>query len=55
MVGKRHGLVMCEIIDADENGNSPYAEYFDSNSPSLLDVIVEKDDKVLCLCTYHCV
>lgn len=54
-MGKRHGLVMCEIIDADENGIPPNDHNFDRNSPSLLDVIVEKDDKVLCLCTYHCV
>lgn len=47
MLGKR--CVNCEIIEADGRGNSPDEDGFDESSRSLLDVIVEKNDKV-CKC-----
>ena len=47
VVGKsRHGQVICEILDADKNGIPPDHEDFKENSQSLLDVIVENNDKV---------
>ena len=38
--------VNCEIIEADMNGTPPDEDDFDGSSQSLLDVIVEKNDKV---------
>ena len=49
VLGKRRGRVNCEIIEADMKGASPDEDDFDENSPSLLDVIVEQNDKVLIL------
>ena len=49
VLGKRRGRVNCEIIEADMKGASPDQDDFDENSPSLLDVIVEQNDKVLIL------
>ena len=46
MVGNRRGQVFCEVIDTDMNGVPPSNSDFDESSPSLLDVIVETDDKV---------
>ena len=43
VLGKR--CVNCEIIEADGRGNAP-DDNFDESSRSLLDVIVEKNDKV---------
>ena len=44
VLGKRR--VNCEIIEADGKGNPPDEDDFDGSSQSLLDVIVEKSDKV---------
>ena len=44
VLGKRR--VNCEIIEADVEGIPPDEDDFDENSPSLLDVIVEQNDKV---------
>ena len=44
VLGKR--CVNCEIIEADGRGNAPDEDDFDESSRSLLDVIVEKNDKV---------
>ena len=44
VLGKRR--VNCEIIEADGKGNPPDEDGFDGSSQSLLDVIVEKSDKV---------
>ena len=44
VLGKR--CVNCEIIEADGRGNPPDEDGFDESSRSLLDVIVEKNDKV---------
>ena len=46
VLGKRRGLVLCDILDADKSGNPPDTETFDESSPSLLDVIVETNNKV---------
>ena len=46
VLGKRRGYVNCEVLDADENGNPPDEDEFDESSPSLLDFIVETNDKV---------
>ena len=46
VLGKRHGRVDCEIIEADVNGNTPDEDAFDETSQSLLDVIAEQNDKV---------
>ena len=48
VMGKtKKGLVICEIIDADENGTPPDKNGFDHTTQSLLDVIVETNNKVL--------
>ena len=44
VLGKRR--VNCEVIEADTKGNPPDVDDFDGSSQSLLDVIVEKNDKV---------
>ena len=44
VLGRRR--VNCEIIEADGKGNPPDEDDFDGSSQSLLDVIVEKNDKV---------
>ena len=44
VLGKR--LVNCEIIEADTKGIPPDQDDFDENSQSVLDVIVEQNDKV---------
>ena len=44
VLGKRR--VNCEIIEADTKGIPPDQDDFDENSQSLLDVIVEQNDKV---------
>ena len=49
VLGKRHGRVDCEIIEADMKGNPPDIDDFDESGQSLLDVIVEQNDKV---CTH---
>ena len=55
VLGKRHGRVACEIIEADMNGNPPNVDGFDESGQSLLDVIVERNDKVWILdCTSEC-
>ena len=46
VLGKRRGPVLCDILDADKNGNPPGSDHFDENSPSLLDVIVDTNNKV---------
>lgn len=46
VLGKRRGYINCEVLDADQNGITPNSEDFDENSPSLLDFIVETNDKV---------
>ena len=46
VLGKRHGRVDCEILEADMKGNPPNVDGFDESSQSLLDVIVEQNDKV---------
>ena len=46
VLGKRRGQVNCEIIDADSKGNLPGSAEFDESSQSLIDVIVELNDKV---------
>ena len=38
--------VNCELIEADGEGNTPNMNGFDKSSQSLLDVLVEQDDKV---------
>ena len=43
MLGK---TVYCETIEADMKGVPPDDPKFDENCKTLLDVIVEKDDKV---------
>ena len=46
VLGKTRGRVNCEIIEADEKGTPPDEDDFDESSQSLLDVIVEQNDKV---------
>ena len=46
MLGKKRGQVLCDILDADEDGNPPHSEDYDESSPSLLDVIVSTNNKV---------
>ena len=56
VLGKRRGYVNCEVLDADKNGNPPNVDEFDESSPSLLDFIVETNNKVgiLTLCNLGC-
>ena len=44
VLGKRR--INCEIIEADVKGIPPDQDDFDGSSQSLLDVIVEQNDKV---------
>lgn len=44
MIGKR--CVNCEVIEADGKGRQPDEDDFNESSRSLLDVIVERNDKV---------
>ena len=54
VVGKtKKALVICEIIDADENGTPPNENGFDRTSQSLLDVIVETNNEVLISHVYY--
>ena len=53
VLGKRRGYVNCEVLDADENGVSPDCDNFDESSPSLLDFIVETNDKVCSLVSVY--
>ena len=46
VLGKRRGHVLCDILDADQNGNPPDSDHFDESSPSILDVIVDTNNKV---------
>ena len=46
MLGKRRGQVLCDMLDADKDGNPPGSKEFDESSPSLLDVIVSTNNKV---------
>ena len=46
VLGKTRGYVNCEVIDADQNGIPPNMDNFDESSPSLLDFIVNTNDKV---------
>ena len=46
MLGKKRGQVLCDILDADKDGNPPHSEDYDESSPSLLDVIVSTNNKV---------
>ena len=45
VLGRRR--VNCEVIEADGKGNTPDQDVFDGSSQSLLDVIVENNDKVI--------
>ena len=42
----RDKMVFCEVIDADMDGIPPDHDSFNVGSRSLLDVIVESDNKV---------
>ena len=42
----QHRMVFCEVIDADKDGIPPDDNSFNDYSPSVLDVIVESDNKV---------
>ena len=53
VLGKRRGRVNCEIIEADMKGNPPDQDDFDESSQSLLDVIVEQNDKVRILMSVY--
>ena len=55
VLGKRRGRVNCEIIEADKKGIPPDQDDFDESSQSLLDVIVEQNDKVRILKTMYSV
>ena len=39
-------MVLCEVIDADMDGIPPDDNFFNGNSPCLVDVIVESDNEV---------
>ena len=39
-------MVFCEVMDADMDGIPPDDNSFNDYSPSVLDVIVESDNKV---------
>ena len=42
----QHRMVFCEVMDADMDGIPPDDNSFNDYSPSVLDVIVESDNKV---------
>ena len=46
VLGKGYGRINCEIIEADKKGTPPDQDNFNESSQSLLDVIVEQNDKV---------
>ena len=54
VLGKRR--INCEIIEADVKGIPPDQDDFDGSSQSLLDVIVEQNDKVrIYFCVQLCI
>ena len=53
VLGKTRGRVNCEIIEADVKGTPPDEDDFDESSQSLLDVIVEQNDKVQILMSVY--
>ena len=44
MVDKKH--IFCEIIDADLTGVTPDDYHFDDHGQTVLDLIIESEDKV---------